>query len=464
MSPTHAQLLAQAEASVGSAAALVAGDPLRPSYHLLTPAFWVNDPNGPLYYRDAYHMFMQHNPYGPESAHKSWAHAVSTDLAHWQMLPIALVPGPGAYDKDGIYSGCCVLDGDIPSILYTGVHPEVQCLARSHDGMHTWDKHDHNPVIPERPRDDLVGFRDPFAWSEGDGWYMVLGSGIVGQGGTALLYHSHDLELWTYLQPLCIGFGRNWECPNFFSLGDRHMLVVSPHGDVLYSLGEYRALRFAPGPWQSLDLGGPRGFYAPNCLLDPRGRRIMWGWIRGGGTVGYPWDGCLSLPRVLTLRPDGRLGQEPAPELSALRGEHWQFERMPLGPGGSLALKGVQGDSLELAVELAPGRSSSVGLAVRCSADQAEQFPIVWDLAGERLTAGDVGGAFRLLSGEETLRLRVFLDRSVLEVYANGRVCLTTRLYPKRGDALGVRLFAHGGSAQARSLEVWALSSAWDNP
>ena len=108
--------------------------------------------------------------------------------------------------------------------------------------MMTWEKHQANPVIPATPAGlDLIGFRDPFLWKEEDGrWYMLLGSGIKGAGGVALLYRSPDLIEWEYLNPLYIGdpaeSGINWECPNFLDLGAKHMLVVSPHGRPVYWL------------------------------------------------------------------------------------------------------------------------------------------------------------------------------------------------------------------------------------
>ena len=210
----HKELVAKAETSVAEAAVKAQKDPLRPIYHLTTAANWINDPDGPVFFEGQYHIFFQHNPYGDSWGNMSWGHAVSSDLAHWRHLPIALVPSPGSYDKDGVWSGCCVVDKGVPTIIYTGVYPEVQCIARSYDGMKTWVKYESNPVIAKRPRDDLQGFRDPFVWKEKDGWYMVLGSGIKGQGGAALLYRSKDLTEWEYMHPLCVDFGENWE---FFS-------------------------------------------------------------------------------------------------------------------------------------------------------------------------------------------------------------------------------------------------------
>jgi beta-fructofuranosidase len=127
----HRRALARADASVAAAAAQAAEDPSRPIYHLTSPACWINDPNGPVYYDGEYHVFFQHNPFGSEWGRMFWGHAVSGDLVHWEHLPIALAPNPGSYDKDGVFSGCCVVHEGVPTILYTGVSPECQCIATS---------------------------------------------------------------------------------------------------------------------------------------------------------------------------------------------------------------------------------------------------------------------------------------------------------------------------------------------
>lgn len=457
----HKELLARANASVARARLKAEKDPLRPIYHLTTAANWINDLNGPIFYKGEYHTFFQHNPYGDKWGNMSWGHAVSKDLVKWKHLPIALTPNPGGYDKDGVFSGCCVVHEGVPTIIYTGVSPEVQCIARSYDDMRTWVKYQGNPVIANRPRGDLEGFRDPFAWKEKNAWYMVIGSGIKGQGGTALLYKSTDLLEWDYLHPLCVGGGKNWECPNFFPLGDKYVLVVSPHSDVKYSIGTYKDHKFIPGPWRLMDMGGRSGFYAPNCLQDNKGRRIMWGWIVGGGTKGYPWNGILTLPRILTLRPDGRLGIQPAPELKKLRGKHYQFKNVALTPASSNILKNIKADCLEIIAEFEPENAQSFGLEVRCSPDGEEKTAVGYDSVGKRLVSGNKGGSFKLLRGEKKLRLHVFLDKSVIEVYANGRECITNRIYPERADSLGLNLFVRGGTVKVRAVDVWEMKSIW---
>src|SRR6201987_1407541 len=148
--------------------ARLAADRLRPKYHLLPAANWMNDPNGPIFYRGRYHMFYQYNPSGAFWGTMHWAHASSPDMIHWQHEPIALAPTPGGYDRDGVFSGSAVLDGNTPNLIYTGVLPaaspseitldgqhqlrEVQCLATSTDtDLRSWRKLPE-PVIARPPQ------------------------------------------------------------------------------------------------------------------------------------------------------------------------------------------------------------------------------------------------------------------------------------------------------------------------
>jgi beta-fructofuranosidase len=463
----------------------LAADPQRPRYHLMPPANWMNDPNGPIFWKGQYHMFYQHNPNGAFAENMHWGHAVSPDLVHWKHLPIALAPTPGGPDKDGCWSGCAVIDRDVPTIVYTGVFPQVQCLARSDDGMMTWRKHPGNPVIAAPPQGmETTGFRDPCVWHGADEWFLAIGSGVKGQGGMVLLYRSTDLVHWDYLHLLCKGrkdellpgkdpvsTGEMWECPDFFPSADKHALIVSTQGAVIYSLGRYVNQYFRPEIQGKADLGNC--YYAARSMVDEKGRRILWGWIREGRSDAAQraagWAGVMSLPRVLTLGQDGALAMAPAPEIEALRGKHQRFDRLPIVPGSLSHLKSVRGDSLEIQAELEPGASETVGLAVRSSPDGKEQTSITYSRTNGLLLVdrersslspdvdrGSSGGSFALAGGE-TVKLRVFLDASVIEIFANDRACLTSRIYPSRPDSLGLGLFARGGKARLNSLDVWEM-------
>ncbi len=456
----HNDLLVNADASVEQAAVKAQQDPLKPLFHLATKANWINDPNGPVYFKGEYHMFFQHNPYGDKWGNMSWGHAVSKDMVTWQHLPIALTPNPESYDKDGVFSGCCVIDNGVPTIIYTGVNPEVQCIARSYDNMRTWIKYDGNPVIPKPPVENVTGFRDPFVWQDGDEWYMVIGSGIKDVGGTAFLYKSTNLTDWVYINPISTGFGSMWECPNFFTLGEKWLLAVSPYGKVQYTLGEFKDNKFTHGSWKSLDIGGRSGFYAPNCLVDEQGRRIMWGWITGGGTEGYPWNGMLTLPRVLTLRDDQTLGIEPLPELSALRGKHSQFADVTVGANDVFVLPDFSGNCFEIITDIDIGTAHQSGLDVLYSEKTQTGVRIEFDNKQLVFNAGNVSAPFQLLPYEKTLRLHIFVDRSVVECYINGRECATIRTFPGM-DMNKIRLFSNKYKSVFKTIDIWEMNSIY---
>ena len=459
----------------------LAHDPHRPRYHFLPPANWMNDPNGLIQWQGQYHLFYQYNPEAPSWGAMHWGHAVSEDLVHWRHLPIALAPTPRGPDKDGCWSGCAVDNDGIPTLVYTGVMPQVQCIATGTDGLITWHKHPSNPVIAGPP-DDLrvTGFRDPCVWQEGDRWYALVGSGIQGVGGTALLYRSDDLVDWEYLSPIYVGQGAEtgemWECPDLFPLGDRHVLLFGAHPAFRYTyyfVGRYADHKLTPEILDKVDYGGY--FYAAQTLLDDKGRRIMWGWLNEGrseeAVQAAGWAGVMSLPRILTLRPDGRLGVEPAPELTALRSQHHRLTKVELTPRSPHNLEEVRGDCLEIAVEFELGDAAEFGLQVRCSPDGAEATRIVYDRAAGRMVVdqqrsslshdvdrGRQEGALDL-SPDGRLKLHVYLDRSAVEVYADSHFCLTSRVYPSRTDSLGVGLFAHGGTVKIGSLDAWQITS-----
>jgi beta-fructofuranosidase len=433
----------------------------------------MNDANGPIFYKGYYHLFYQHNPYGEVWGHMHWGHARSKDLVHWQHLPIALAPSL-SLGEEHCFSGCCVVHRGVPSILYTSIGPRKdphtggeQWLATSRAGprngeLLTWDKDPRNPVLTAAVHGGLkvLDWRDPFAWKEGEDWFLVLGGHPVGRPGSAFLYRSPDLVRWKFLGVLFEGKEDNWECVNFFQLGPKWVLVYSPespahrqHGPVRYYTGTFgKDYRFRPEFHGTIDPSST--FYAPNSLEDGKGRRILWGWaqIKGDG-----WNGMLTLPRVLTLRPDGRLDMAPAPELEVLRGNHRRLGPLTLTPAAANLLKDVRGDCLELRLACAPGAARSVGLRVRCSADGTGGTEVLFDRDRKQLAAGKARGSFDLLPGEEGLELRVFLDRSVLEVYANGRECLTVPVGARGKDRVGLELFCRGGDLKVRRLDVWEM-------
>lgn len=461
-----------------------------PAYHFRPPRNWINDPNGLIQWNGKYHLFYQYNPETALWGTPHWGHAVSSDLVHWQHLPVALSPTAGA-DANGCWSGCCVDDGGIPTLVYTGIPDdstvrETVCLARGDPGLLSWTKDPHNPVVTGPPEGlAAVGFRDPCVWREGQHWYMVVGSGIADTGGAILLYRSSDLISWQFLKVLCarsgsltepVWTGGMWECPQFFPLGEKHVLLISVWDDsvpyyVVYAVGSYSDCTFSPETWGRFDLGND--YYAAATMLDDRGRRIVIGWSWEARSAesqqASGWAGVLTLPRVLQLGNDKRLRMEPIPESTALRGRRRHFPQIDVPPGSTSTLPDVEGDCLEIELEVEPSHGSAV-LAVRCSPSGEEGTFIAYDFPGQCLRIdrnragldahdfGGVHGGTVDLDPNEPLRLRVFLDRSVLEVYANDRACLTERIYPTRANSRAVMLSASTDVAHFTAINIWELN------
>ena len=468
----------------------------RPQYHFLPPANWLNDPNGLIQWNGLYHMFYQYNPAGAFHDKIHWGHAVSRDLVHWEDWPVALTPAAGDYDQDGCWSGCIVNDNGVPTLLYSGVFPQTVCLATSADNLRTWQKYPGNPVIAGPPPEiEAEGeFRDPFVWREADGWYMVIGSRSAKSGGLVLLYRSDNLVGWEYLHPLLGGdktqtepfwTGSIWECPNFFELGDQHVLVVSfqDHDarqliNTGYFVGSYDQRHFTPTNQALVDYGS--SYYAPQVMLDAQGRRLMWGWLREGRSEafqrGIGWCGLMSLPRVLSLDDTGTLLMTPAPELAALRGQAFRLDNLSLTPTSPNPLAEVQGDSLEILLEVELEAETVLGLSLRRTPDEAEQTVIRYDAARQEL-AVDTSHSSLAPEGKKEmvvvshppsspynmLRLRIFLDRSVLEIFADDRTCLTSRIYPTRSDSTRLVIFTQNGSAILHQLSIWPMKSIWQS-
>jgi len=403
---------------------------------------------------------------------------------------MALSPTPGGPDKDGCWSGSAFINEGVPTLVYTGVFPQVQCLATGDDDMTTWKKASGNPVVGSPPAGLAVtGFRDPSIWREDDSCLMTVGAGFQGQGGAVLLYGSKDLGHWDYLHPLftappferhdstlsvrydSVGAGDMWECPDFFPLGQKHVLLVSTQGRVHNFVGTYSDRKFQAETQGLID--GSALHYAAKSFEDHQGRRILWGWVREARSDAAQnsagWSGAISLPRVLSIDSQGGLRMDPLPELARLRGAHNRIANVEVS--GLVPAPQIRGRSLEIQLVMDPGSAKEAGIIVRRSPDELEETLISYDAAtqyvvlatGRSSLSRDAGGRTYLgalkLNPGEPLRLTVFLDGSVVEVFANSRTCLTGRIYPTRSDSLGVALFAREGRARLKSLDAYEMKT-----
>ncbi|MBH2559564.1 glycoside hydrolase family 32 protein [Serratia ureilytica] len=459
-------------------------DDYYPQFHLAPAAGWINDPNGLICIDGVYHAFFQHHPHSEHWGPMHWGHATSRDLIRWQHQPIALAPD-APYDKDGCFSGCAVDDNSVLTLLYTGHvwlgEPgddsqvrEVQCLATSEDGIRFVK---HGPVLA--PPDGIQHFRDPKVWRENGEWWLVVGAKENGLGQVRL-YRSADLRAWRFDRVLAgaqtAHQGYMWECPDFFQLGEQHLLLFSPQG--LAAQGYRYRNRFQSGyllghrrpdgdftvtqPFCELDAG--HDFYAPQTFTAADGRRLLFAWMdmweSPMPSKAHRWAGALTLPRELTLAADGSVRMNPARELAALRRGSQTLSAQTL-TNQHLPLTN---DMQELILTLRPAASDAerYGLAIGSAArlfvdnqshrlvlERFNEHPALCTCRSVPLPEGDI------------LSLRIFIDRSSLEIFVNqGQACLTSRIYPTAGDRR-LSLFAEGGQALFEPITGWQLASIW---
>lgn len=460
----------------------VARDPLRPAFHLLPPHNWMNDPNGPIYWKGRYHLFYQLNPHAAVWGDMHWGHAVSADMVRWRHEPVALAPTPGGADSEGCFSGSAVVYNRVPTLIYTGVQNapsdqvtlrdgndklrETQMLATAEgDGLLRWKKLEQ-PVIPTPPAGmKVTGFRDPCPWREDDTWYCGIGSGERGVGGCVLLYRSKDLRTWEYLHKLAEGkpngkqavnpcdSGEMWECPDFFTVDKRTCLFYSTEGKVIWATGDYDrdALRFTPKRDGVLDHGA---YYAPKSFLAPDGRRILWGWIRetrpDAALTAAGWAGCMSLPRVLTIGAQGQLEMNPAKEVESLRGAREEAAVTAAAP--------FRRKLSDLAIELhVPGNLLSGAIdTIRLNVDGQPAWELSIDNTAKEVRCGETRFPLPGLPWPQS-KLRLFLDGSVIESFIGGREALTSRVYTLRPSATELEITTTG--SKPVRVEVWPMKA-----
>ena len=440
----------------------LARDPLRPQYHLLPAANWINDPNAPIYWNGEYHMFYQYNPDGAYWGDMHWGHAISNDMVHWKNLPIAIAPTPGGPDADGCFTGTAVLEGNEVIVLYTGVvavpperatskgtlnFRETQCLMTSSDPqLKTWTKLDA-PVIAEPPAGMQVnGFRDPSPWRQGDWWYMVLGSGLANRGGVVLLYKSKDLRDWEFVHVLA---GRNadmghsfepynpwevWECPELFALDGKHVLIFSTQGKAYWQSGmlDAQTMQFHPERAGLVDYGS---YYAPKTQVDKSGRRILWGWIQEARPLDQykaaGWAGMISLPRVLTLDEDGQLNSRVASEVKTLRSGELSLKMGADEESNTRQIEAIRIKDCCGQLECVVRRTAdNFGLTLLGSATNSSSWLTVeYNSQRPAEISIDARPLPLQLSDSENFDLEFFFDGSVIEAFVNGKIAYTKRFY-----------------------------------
>ncbi|HZY82408.1 MAG TPA: glycoside hydrolase family 32 protein [Cyclobacteriaceae bacterium] len=493
-----------------------ASDRYRPIYHFVSPESNLNDPNGLCFWQGNWHMFYQ--AYPPEDQRQHWGHAVSPDLIHWKDLPYAIYPSP----EKAVFSGSTLVEDNRVIAMYHGT-TQGNFVALSDDPLLlNWEKiNNGQPVVPMvSPTGFPLPYRvfDPCIWKK-DGIYYSLSGGRNNKGPagkplpTVYLFRSKDLVNWEYLHEFVEDdrftfVSDDYAVPYFWPIGNRYLFTFASHlSGGQYLLGDYdtEKNKFRVSNHGRFNFGtysfppNASGLNAPSATPDGKGGLIVIFNLMNNKPVGE-WGQIMTLPRRLFLIGKDDIGQEPAGDIESLRYDRKVVKSMPLPANKEVVLKEVRGNAMELSIEIDPKKSSLVELNLLRSSNKEEFTRIALykeggfsvgrqglnlpstdappatgtTVLGSLITietqysslAGDIksrapSSAPVIIEPNETIKLRVFIDKSVVEVFVNGRQALSARVFPSRDDSIGVSLRSQGNDCELKSLEAWQMKSIY---
>lgn len=424
---------------------------MRQHYHFMPQTGWLNDPNGLIYFKGKYHFFYQYNPYHGFWDSMHWGHAISEDMLHWEYLPVALAPSE-SYDnhlKGGCFSGSAIEKDGKLFLMYTGTtnlgngFEQAQCIAYSEDGIH-FEKYKGNPVLtaPEGVPTDF--FRDPKVWEHDGTYYMVCGAKHE-EMAQALLYRSDDLFHWEFFNVLAESrgeWGYMWECPDFYPVNDKFVLMFSPMGagerTSVYLVGDfdYETGKFFYTTSGEIDWGFD--YYAPQSFQAPDGRRIIVGWSNEwdwmpfwkdwGPTYKEGWCGSFNIPREVRLMEDGTLQFIPIKELETIRESKFQKEEMVVGEEQQVELPVCDDVAYELrfVIDLEKTCADKIELFLRCGEGKETICTIDLKNAGLSVDRNNADGwskgvskSVLFLKDKKELDVCILSDQSSLEIFTD---------------------------------------------
>ena len=447
----------------------------RPCYHVTGPVGWINDPNGFCEYDGFYHLFFQYHPYSVKWGPMHWGHARSRDLITWEYLPAALAPDE-EYDRDGCYSGSAItLDDGRHLLIYTAVKKEYndgttrefqqQAIAVG-DGIN-YAKSSANPVIGTSmiPQgNSTCDFRDPKVFRENGRYYAVIGSRDKDGFGEALLYESPDCINWqfvTIVDKSGGSFGRMWECPDYFQLGGKRILMASPQeldgregfypGSIsVFFIGDAGDdLSLNREAVQLIDEGPD--FYAPQTMLSGDGRRIMIGWMQNWETcdlqsVGRKIFGQMSVPRELEYK-NGRVYQNPVREIESYR--RGKIICRGATVCGETYFEGINGRIIDLTVTIDFNKNDEASdFRIELARDGEYSTAMSFDPQNNMVTIDRSKSGcpespanireFNVEPQNSILKIRMLLDKNSIEFFFNdGQMAASVSIYtPLFADAI----------------------------
>ncbi len=453
----------------------------RPCFHVAAPIGWINDPNGFSEYQGWYHLFYQYHPYSTHWGPMHWGHVRTKDFMKWEQLPCAIAPDTDC-DKDGCFSGSAVTMPDGRQMLmYTsvirkededGVVRDYQQQSVAFGDGTDYEKAEQNPVIgtdriPEG--NDRHDFRDPKVFWEKDKLFCLVGNRSADGSGELLLYSSTDGINWekeTVVDKCRNEYGKMWECPDYFELDGKQVLIVSPqemksdgnefhsgNGTVLFIGKKNSDLSFTRENVQTVDFG--MDFYAPQTLKTLDGRRVMIAWMQNWDTCNIGNEkrmiyGQMTLPRELSIR-DGRVCQEPVKEIASYYGKKLVYEKTEIG--SETELDSVRGRVVDLTVELDLKENPDMRwFKIKfCQSDKYFSYVKIDVSEGTIRFSRENSGVthdivstreFDISAADGKYKLRLILDRYSAELFINDGVKTASAMIDTPLDADGISFSA----------------------
>lgn len=446
----HQINIEKAQKAIEATKPLIEDAKMRQRYHFMAEAGWINDPNGLIFFKNQYHFFYQYNPYDSFWGAMYWGHAVSDDMVHWEYMPIALAPSEhyDNHEKGGCFSGSSIEHEGKLYLLYTGTTNygdgfiQTQCLAYSEDGIN-FQKYEKNPVIVAPEGYEQANFRDPKVWKHEDYFYLVCGA-KKDNLAKALLFKSSNLKDWEFVNVLAESrgeLGYMWECPDFYQIGDKHVLMFSPMGlherTTVYLVGDmdYTTGKFNYYTTGEIDWGFD--FYAPQSFLDGKGRRLLVGWANEwewmpwwkdwGPSFKEKWCGFFNIPREVKLLEDNTLMFVPVEEFNKLHYDENIKENIEIN-NNKYEIHAGDGIAYEIKMEidLRGTTADSFELILRCS--NTKKTVITFDLKKSELTfdrnnsdgwSKGISRSTLKLKDKNILDVHIFADQSSIEMFTD---------------------------------------------
>ncbi len=454
-------------------------DELLLNYHLMHPGgdSRPSDPNAAFCIDGTYHLhYIFSHPWRGLNSY-SFAHITSNDLLHWTWQPTKLQP---AFTGHGMFSGTGFVTREgRPAAIYHGQGSEWNQITIARDNqLSTWDE--PYPVQPKTSDGGIADMRhwDPDCFLIGDSYYAISG------GSNPPLIKSNDLQNWTVVgdflshEPADVAIGEDVSCPNFFPVGDKWMLLCISHPfGCRYYLGNWDAAaeQFIPERHERMNWHRPeesiydtryRNFFAPESVLTTDRRRVMWAWSLVEDFVGRKT--VQSLPRELSLGIDGALRMRPLRELESLRYDHVELKEIVASPENAMhsasateQIADLDGDSYEIRIRVDRAQTERKRFGVQLFADQNNpglEVMIRPETSTLRLGTTDAPFAIVDLPEGEDLELRIFVDKYVVEVFANDRQAAIAA-YHDYQTASGLRIYSYGEPTTFREVTIWKLQS-----